>query len=68
MSVVLYTTHCPKCAVLSKKLDDAKVDYVVVDDASVMIDRGFQSAPILEVDGVALEFKAALDWVKDNQR
>lgn len=63
MSVTLYTTHCPKCEVLKKKLDEAQVDYTMCDDSDVMIEKGFLSAPILEVDGEEMQFKDAVDWV-----
>lgn len=63
MAVILYTTHCPKCEVLTKKLDSAEVEYSVCDDVNVMSEKGFLSAPILEVDGDPLIFKEAVDWV-----
>ncbi len=66
MVVVLYSTHCPKCKVLETKLNQYKIDYTVNDDMAYMIDKGFKSAPMLEIDGEKLlEFGAALKWVKE---
>ena len=41
MKVILYTTHCPKCKVLTTKLKAKGVDYEEVTDVDVMRDKGF---------------------------
>ena len=63
MDITLYTTHCPQCEVLKKKLDSADIEYSVCDDVDVMAEKGFLSAPILEVDGKSMIFKDAVNWV-----
>lgn len=50
MKVVLYTTHCPKCMVLEKKMATKGIVYEIVIDTSLMIKKGFATAPMLEVD------------------
>lgn len=64
MEVVLYTTHCPKCKVLEKKLRDAHLFFKTVDDEQAMIEKGFMEAPKLEVDGEIKGFAEAIDWLK----
>ena len=32
MNVILYSTGCPKCNILKKKLADAQIDYKVIED------------------------------------
>lgn len=59
----LYTTYCPKCKVLSKKLNDANVSYVVCDNVDVMASKGIMSAPMLEVDGNMFDFGSAISWI-----
>jgi glutaredoxin len=66
MKVILYSTNCPKCKVLESKLNAAGIEFELIEDADVMIDKGFMSAPMLEVDGIALDFGKAVDWVKEN--
>lgn len=66
MSVVLYSTHCPRCLVLEKKLDEANIEYTLVEDACVMLDKGFSQAPVLEVDGEALDFGQAIKRINEN--
>lgn len=63
MDIVLYSTHCPKCMVLEKKLQMAGIDFKLVEDADLMIEKGFASAPILEVDGEPMVFGDAINWV-----
>lgn len=63
MKIVLYTTGCPKCGVLHKKLENSGIDFEISNDVDLMTEKGFQSAPILEVDGEYLTFKEAIDWI-----
>lgn len=63
MDVILYTTHCPRCEVLKKKLDNAGIEYSIVEDENEMRAKGFLSAPMLEVDGGVMDFMAANNWV-----
>lgn len=65
MKPVLYTTHCPKCTVLSKKLEKANIEYDICEDTSIMQSKDFTSLPILEVNGEILDFSAAIKWVGD---
>ena len=52
------------CKVLKTKLNLAGVSYEEINDQETMIAKGFKSAPILEVDGEAMNFKDAIEWVK----
>lgn len=65
MKVTLYTTHCPRCMVLEKKLNAKNIDYVENTDVDLMISKGMLSVPILEVDGKLLNFKEANDWLNN---
>ena len=63
MKVVLYSTHCPRCNVLEEKLEDEDIEYTIVEDQSIMQEKGFMSAPMLEVDGEYMDFAKAVKWV-----
>lgn len=63
MKVDLYTTHCPKCAALEKKLAIKKVQYTEHTDVEEMLRKGFKSAPMLVVDDEELSFGDAIKWV-----
>jgi len=30
--IIFYTTHCPKCNVLKKKMEDLKIPYILNED------------------------------------
>lgn len=66
MTVTLYSTHCPKCNVLEKKLKQKNISYEEVNDIEIMKDKGYLSVPILEVNGVSMDFKTASDWINNN--
>lgn len=61
--ITLYTIHCPACNVLKKKLDSKGIEYKEVTDKQVMLDKGFTSMPMLEVDGQVLDFNGAIRWI-----
>ena len=63
MDIVLYSTHCPKCCVLEKKLQQKGITYQEVNDIAIMQEKGFLSVPILEVDGKIFNFKQANEWI-----
>ena len=65
MNIVLHTTHCPKCKVLEMKLSQKGINYEENTDVQLMTQKGFKSAPVLEVDGVSYNFKEAVDWIKE---
>ena len=64
--ITLYSTHCPKCKVLEKKLDALGKDYEIIDDTSKVVEfaqeHGYNSAPIL-----VTEENEILDFVKANK-
>ena len=65
MSVVLYSTHCPKCQVLEKKMEQKNIEFELVTDQDIMIEKGFLSAPVLDVDGEILDFNKAVKFVNN---
>lgn len=64
MTVVLYSTHCPKCSVLEKKLKQKNISYEEVNDIEIMKEKGYLSVPVLEVDGTIMDFKTAFNYVE----
>lgn len=62
MSVVLYTTGCPKCKILEAKLAQKGISFSIEENLDEMIELGYQSAPLLKVDDNIMEFGAAVKW------
>ena len=63
MSIILYTTQGPKCMVLEKKLKSKNIEYTENTDTDLMILKGFEAIPMLEVDGETMNFVAANTWI-----
>lgn len=65
MNITLYSTGCPKCNVLVRKLTAKHIEYDVVDDVDTMLAMGLQSVPWLKVGDKMLDFKQANDWLNE---
>ena len=63
MNIVLHSTHCPRCNVLESKLKQKNISFEENNDVDLMVEKGFVTAPVLEIDGVAFDFKEAVDWI-----
>ena len=67
MSITLYSTGCPKCTILKKKLDQKNIGYEINNDVDLMQEKGFMSLPVLDVDGEILDFGGAINWVNGTE-
>ena len=57
---VLYTTGCPKCRILEKKLNDKQIKFDVCNDTEKMKEIGITSVPVLSVDDNKLNYYDAV--------
>lgn len=64
--ITLYSTHCPRCNVLEKKLEKKGIEFELNEDIQILIKKGFTTAPVLEVDGKFMNFMEANKWIADN--
>ena len=64
MEIIMYTTHCPQCKILAKKLDQKGISYTEEEDTQKMVELGISAVPMLSVDGgTPMNFKQAVEWV-----
>lgn len=61
--VILYSTGCPKCSVLKKKLDEKGISYMEISDTSLMLSLGIEEVPVLSIDDRLVEFADAIRWI-----
>lgn len=54
--IILYSTGCPRCNVIRKKLDAKNISYVVNNSVEDMESLGIANVPVLQVDGELLDF------------
>ena len=66
MSIILYSTGCPKCNVLKKTLSDRNIQFTEVNSVDEMQRLGFKEAPKLSVDEKIYNFKDAIAWARQN--
>ena len=66
MSIILYSTGCPKCNVLKSKLKDKGIEFVENNSVEEMTRLGITQVPVLSVCGALLDFKNAVIWVNNS--
>lgn len=65
MSVILFSNNCPKCKILKTKLEQSNIKFEEVNNIEIMVQKGFTTVPILEVNGITYGFKDAVEWIKE---
>ena len=61
---ILYTTHCPKCKILEKKLIDKKIEFVTIQDQNEIVKTGFKTVPILKnSEGKFMDYYEAVKYI-----
>ena len=67
MNIVLYTIGCKNCDILEKKLEAKNIKFLRVSDRETLIAKGFGDSafPMLEVDGVVMNYKTAIQWINN---
>lgn len=61
--IILYSTNCPKCKVIEKKLNAKGLEYEVSNDIEFLITKGFKQAPVLQVGYQYMPFAEANKWI-----
>lgn len=63
--LILYSTGCPRCMVLEKKLDEKNIPYRRVEDVDEMLSLGIMEVPVLKLGEELLRFADAVQWVNN---
>lgn len=67
MEITLYSTGCPKCKVLKRKLDEKGIKYTENNSVDEMLSLGISQVPVLGIGMELLDFTAANNWVNQQQ-
>ena len=67
MKIILYSTGCPKCEVLKKKLKAKNIEYVEHNNVDDMESLGIDQVPVLSVDGSLMSFAEANNWINNTE-
>ena len=60
---ILYSTGCPKCNILKKKLAEKGVKYDENNSVEDMLSIGITVVPMLKVNDDLLDFSEAFKWL-----
>lgn len=68
-SITIYTTHCPRCEVLKKKLEQKGITlYNEIDSIELMNDMGIKMVPMMSVNnGELMDFSQAIKWINSQE-
>lgn len=61
--IILYTTGCPRCKIIEKKLELKGIKFKTNTDEDEMVAIGLTEAPSLCVGGELLGFSDAVAWI-----
>lgn len=62
---ILYSTGCPRCKVLEKKLESNGIAYEKNNSVDEMLELGITEVPVLSVYGQLLNFSEAVNWINN---
>lgn len=65
MDVILYSTDCPKCKVIKKKLDNTNINYCVINDIDKMTELGISEVPVLAANDRLMNFNEAVKFLNN---
>lgn len=68
-SIVLYSSHCPKCDMIEKILKEKGINFDVVDDENFYLplaeENNIDSMPFADVNGKILNTKELQEYIKN---
>ena len=62
---ILYSTECPRCKVIEKKLESKGIAYEKNNSVEEMLSLGITEVPVLNVYGQLLSFSEANEWINN---
>jgi glutaredoxin len=65
--VVLYSNGCPRCKQLENLLIKKNINYIKSSVFDEIINKGFYSAPVLEINNNFLDFDAAVQFLNERK-
>lgn len=61
--ILLYSTGCPKCRILEKKMHDKQLTFGICSSIDDMQQLGIASLPMLKVDDKLLNYFDAVQYI-----
>lgn len=67
MEIILYSTNCPKCKILEKKLTEKNIKFTKNNNVIEMLELGIDQVPVLSIDSEMLSFVEANKWINERE-
>lgn len=67
MKICLYTIGCPRCLILEKKLEEAKIPYDIITDEKTIAQENITIVPVLKIDNKLYDFAESIKWIKEQK-
>lgn len=67
MEIILYSTNCPKCKILERKLTEKNIKFTKNNNVIDMTELGIDQVPVLSIDGKLLSFVEANKWINERE-
>ena len=67
MEIILYSTNCPKCKILEKKLTKKNIKFTKNNNVIEMSELGIDKVPVLSIDSKMLSFVEANKWINERE-
>lgn len=66
-NIIVYSTHCPQCTMLTKLLEQKEIQYSIIDDETevkaVAARAGIKSVPFCNVSGEIKTFQEMIGYI-----
>lgn len=63
MEVILYSTGCPRCELLERKLKSNNITFTLNSNIEDMLALGIDAVPVLSIDGKLMDYKNSIKWL-----
>lgn len=67
MEIIFYSTNCPKCKILEKKLIEKNIKFTKNNNVVEMAELGIDQVPVLSINGSLLNFVEANKWINERK-
>lgn len=63
--IILYTTHCPMCLMLERKLKEKNINYTEISDIEEIKKANIKNVPVLKIGEELMDSYNAMQWIKN---
>lgn len=68
MVLFVNETGCGNCEAVKKRLKKDGFEFITSTDIDFLIEKGYQNAPVLQVNGILYDLKSTMNLLKEFER